>query len=699
VPHFAASRLCACLLFILVFSVQTGAARSEAATGKPFGIDDMLRVAMFDDVRVSADGRRVACVVTRAVPDAGDGELSSRIYLADMAKGGAKPVTSDKAVCEKPRFSPDGSKLVYLEQSEDATDVYLLQTATGQSRRLIRGSDDILDLAFSPDGKSLALTMATAGNKAEPRPIGCDADVEVLDSGAGVSSLYLFPLAAAAPRPLVTDRDVGAFAFSPDGRFIVFETTDPAAAPRGRRHSGPSGEPSPIDAAHADIALVDVAKGTVRLLAATEASENAPCFSPDGALVAYVATAAPGFYFNAARVMATPVAGGPARALAATPDARPELLGWAADGQSLYVREASGASAVIYAVPLDGGPPRPVSDTPHVVTQAALSAGGKYLGLVLTDSDLPPEVYLTATKPFAPKPVSSVNHEFAAYRTAKSVAVQWQSTDGTTIEGLYTPPAAPVSAQGPPPLLVELHGGPAQASQRLYLGSLNSYPLAVFSERGYAIFQPNVRGSDGYGPQFRQAIVGDWGGKDFADLQTGIDALTGRGLADPNRLGIMGWSYGGYLTAWAIGHTDRFAAASIGGGITNLTSLCGSMDLPDFIPLYLGGEAYERFDFLFDRSPLKYAAAITTPTLFQHGVSDERVPFTQALELYTALVRRGVVARLAAYPRSGHDIAEPGLIRDLMTRNLAWFAKFLPIGGLSASVPPSARPIPSPDNS
>ncbi|MFP5258565.1 MAG: S9 family peptidase, partial [Acidobacteriota bacterium] len=266
-----------CLL-ALILALLTAAADSGATTGKSFDIETMLRVAMIDDVRVSADGRRVAFVVTRAVPDAGDGELSSRIYLADAARGGAKPVTPDSLVCEKPRFSPDGSKLAYLVQSDDATDVYLLTTSTGQSRRLINGRDDILDLAFSPDGKSLALTMATPGKAAESRQAGCDAEVEVYDSGGGISSLYLYALGSGNTRPLVTDRDVGAFAFSPDGKSIVFETTDPSAAPRGRRHLGPGGEPAPIDATHADIAVVDVAQGTVRMLAATEASENTPCY-------------------------------------------------------------------------------------------------------------------------------------------------------------------------------------------------------------------------------------------------------------------------------------------------------------------------------------------------------------------------------------------------------------------------------------
>ena len=165
----------------------------------------------------------------------------------------------------------------------------------------------------------------------------------------------------------------------------------------------------------------------------------------------------------------------------------------------------------------------------------------------------------------------------------------------------------------------------------------------------------------------------------------GVDALVTRGWADPVRMGIMGWSYGGYLTAWAIGHTNRFQAASIGAGITDLVSQAGSMDLPDFLPLYFGGEVYERTEALYARSPIKYAADITTPTLFQHGVEDDRVPFTQSMELFTALSRRGIPTRLAVYPRSGHDVTEPALVRDLMQRNVAWFGHFIPTDARDAS--------------
>jgi len=660
----------------LAFALVLALVGSSVAGERPFGVDDMLRVAMVDDVRLTADGKRVAFTVTRAVLDAQGGELHSRIHVVEPGKAGGKAVTPEREQCEKPRFSPDGSKLAYLVQGE-VNDAAVLTLATGQVRRLTHGQADVLDLAFAPDGKSLALTIATGAKTGENRG-DSDADVEVLDATGGAAGLFLLPLTGqTGPRGLVTDRDVGAFVFSPDGSRIAFETTSPDAPPRGRRGSSASGAPVPGDAAHTDIALVDVKSGVVTSLAATDASEGNPRFSPDGKWVAYVAIAAPGFYFSAARVMVVPAAGGAPRALAETPDARPELLGWSAAGDALYVREAQGSGAVIWALPVDGAPPRLVSDTPHMVAEASLSPAGDAFGLVLVDNDLPPEAYLTTADRFAPRAVSAVNKEFAAFRLGKTEVVRWQSTDGTTIEGLYTHPVVP--SQGPPPLLVELHGGPALVADRQYLGALNYYPQAVFAERGYALFQPNVRGSDGYGPDFRRANVGDWGGADFADLQSGIDALIARQMADPARLGIMGWSYGGYLSAWAIGHTDRFRAASIGAGITDLVSQCGSMDLPDFIPLYFGGEAYERFEILFDRSPLKYAAAIKTPTLFQHGVADERVPFTQSLELYTALSRLGVATSLAAYPRSGHDVTEPSLIRDLMVRNLDWFTRYVPI--------------------
>ncbi len=668
-------------LLCLLALVFAGAAPGLSLGGdRPFSIEDMLRVAMVEDVRLSADGARAAFTVTRAFLGDDGGEMRTRIHLADRAKGTSKPVTPEGENCEKPRFSPDGAHLACRADGDEVVDVAVLNLSTGQFKHVTHGRGEVADLEWSPDGKTLAVTMAVASKAKENRIEAAASDVEIMDQGGGAAGLFLLSLgASASPKPLVTDREVGDFSWSPDGTRIAFETTAPDTPSRGRRRQTTAGESRPEDAAHTDIAVVDVRTKAVRLVASTPDAETTPRFSPDGRWLAYVATEAPGFYFNTARIMVVPTQGGQARALAATPDARPELLGWSAPGDAVYVREAKGTGAVILAVPLDGGPVREVSRTSHVVSHATLSPSRDAFGLVLEDCDLPAEAWVTPVDPFAPRQLSSVNREFLGFRLPKTEVVRWEAPDGASVEGLYTHPVNPTGS--PPPLLVELHGGPALVADRQFLGALNYYPLAVFAERGYAIFRPNTRGSDGYGPDFRMANLKDWGGRDFADLQSGIDALAARSLADPKRLGVMGWRYGGYLAAWTIGHTDRFKAASVGAGITDLVSQAGSMDLPDFIPLYFGGEAYERFGLLFDHSPLKYAGSIKTPTLFQHGVEDERVPFTQSMELYTALTRLGVPTKLAAYPRSGHDVTEPLLIRDLMARNLDWFARYLPVDG------------------
>ena len=254
----------------------------------------------------------------------------------------------------------------------------------------------------------------------------------------------------------------------------------------------------------------------------------------------------------------------------------------------------------------------------------------------------------------------------------RTEVVQWKSTDGKTIEGLLTYPVS-YRAGTRVPLLVIVHGGPTGVFVRSFTGVPSPYLVAGFASRGYAVLRCNVRGSSGYGRDFRYANKADWGGGDYRDIMSGVDALIAKGMADPDRMGVMGWSYGGYMTSWIITQTKRFKAASVGAGVTNLMSFTGTADIPSFIPDYFGGDYWDVFDRWRSHSAMFNVKGVSTPTLIQHGDADLRVPISQGYEFYNALKRQNVPVKMVVYPRQPHGIQEPKMMLDAMQRNLDWF--------------------------
>jgi dipeptidyl aminopeptidase/acylaminoacyl peptidase len=258
----------------------------------------------------------------------------------------------------------------------------------------------------------------------------------------------------------------------------------------------------------------------------------------------------------------------------------------------------------------------------------------------------------------------------------RTEVVTWSAPDGRTIEGLLTYPVA-YAAGSRVPLLVVVHGGPAGVFQRSFTGTPGPYLVAAFAGRGYAVLRANVRGSSGYGREFRYANYRDWGGGDYRDIISGVDTLVGRGIADRDRLGIMGWSYGGFMTSWVITQTKRFRAASVGAGVTNLMSFTGTADIPSFLPDYFGGEPWDKPDAYRAHSAMFQVKGVSTPTLIQHGEKDERVPIAQGYELYNALKRQGCTVKMVVYPRTPHGPQEPKLLQDIMVRNLQWMDQYV----------------------
>lgn len=238
-------------------------------------------------------------------------------------------------------------------------------------------------------------------------------------------------------------------------------------------------------------------------------------------------------------------------------------------------------------------------------------------------------------------------------------------------------------------MLAIIHGGPTGVFTNTFIGSIASpHPVAAFASSGYAVLRVNPRGSSGYGASFRHANVKDWGGGDYKDIMAGVDHVIGLGIADPERLGVMGWSYGGYLTSSIVMQTNRFKAASAGAAVTNLISMTGTTDIPGFLPDYFKGEFWTAFESWRAHSPVLDAATISTPMLMQHGEADVRVPVSQSYELYNALKRRGMTAKLTVYPRQPHGFLEPKITLDAAKANLEWFDRHVKGTGTVTSALP-----------
>jgi dipeptidyl aminopeptidase/acylaminoacyl peptidase len=425
-----------------------------------------------------------------------------------------------------------------------------------------------------------------------------------------------------------------------------------------------------------DISVVDVASGEKQPLASTRAAESGPVYSPDGSQIAFTATTIPPTWAQDVSVYVVSAAGGTPRALAATHDNQPNLLDWSADGRWIYYTETRGTVGRLSALPADGGAPRDLSSGEGVPAAVSINRSRTAVGFSWQTAEQPPEAHVSAIEPWQPRQLSRHNEALARLPMGRTELIRWKGKDGLEIEGLLTYPVG-FQAGRRVPLLLVVHGGPAGVFVRSFLGNRGAYPLAVFAQNGYAILRCNIRGSGGYGAKFRHANRKDWGGMDYQDLMLGVDHAVSMGVADPDRLGVMGWSYGGFMTSWVITQTHRFKAASIGAPVTNLMSFTGTTDIPSFVPDYMGADFWDDPEVYRKHSAMFNVKGVTTPSLIQHGERDDRVHFAQGMELYNALKRQGVPVRMIAYPRQPHGVGEPRLQRDVMQRNLDWFAQYV----------------------
>ncbi|HEU5163012.1 MAG TPA: S9 family peptidase, partial [Thermoanaerobaculia bacterium] len=403
-----------------------------------------------------------------------------------------------------------------------------------------------------------------------------------------------------------------------------------------------------------------------------------PRFSPDGRWIGFVTGQGKADWAADDDLAIVPARGGAAKIISPDYDRHVEQFTWAPDSRTIYWSGPWNLREQLFRVGIDGSGFTDLSRVAGVATDAHFLPSRDLVAYVGESLNEPPEVFVSPLSRFAPRRLTDLNARYRDLQRAERRVVRWKNPqDGLEIEGILTLPIGYRPGERVP-LLTFVHGGPSSQFSEEFLGYLaHVYPTHIFAARGYAVLQPNPRGSGAYGESFRQANRADWGGGDFRDVMAGVDSLIEQGIADPERLGIMGWSYGGFLSAWAITQTDRFRAASIGAPVVDLLSMEGTSDIPGFITSFFGTVPWNAGDLIRAHNPLSHVGKVKTPALIQHGEDDPRVPFSQSQMLHQALVDLGVPVTMVAYPRTTHTAREPRLRMDVMKRNLWWFDKWI----------------------
>ena len=627
-----------------------------------------MRYRGISGVAISPDGSRVAYVVREPLMEGEKSEYLSHIWVADSDGRRNAQFTRGESSASSPAFSPDGEWLALTTGRSGSNQIWALPLVGGEARQVTDAKAGVGQFRWSPDGGAFAYVMRDPQTEDEEKAAREKRDVILVDQDFKYGHIYTVPFdpnatgTAEATRVTEGDFHVTGFDWAPGGERIVFAHQADPRINTGRL-SG-------------DIAVVDADGGEVTQLVAGPGVESSPRWSPDGSLIAYASTGMQPEPIGLADLHVVDPATGRSRMLADTPNRSVFIVGWSADSDAVLLSEFIGTTRQVISVPVDGGPIGHLTHGDGVAGSVAFAAAGETMALTLESTDEPAEVYLSRMQAFAPRRISAVNTDAPRPPMGRTELLSWQAPDGTPVEGLLTYPVGYEDGTRVP-LIVNVHGGPAGVFTQSFTGGPGIYMIQYFAQEGFAMLRANPRGSTGYGKDFRYANFMDWGYGDLSDLMSGVDEVVEMGVAHPDSLLLMGWSYGGYMTSFAVTQTDRFRAASMGAGLPNLVSMVTTTDIGDYLVGHLGDEYFNDYETYEKHSAVYHIRNVTTPTQVIHGAQDLRVPFTQGQEFFNSLRRLGVDTEMVVYPRTPHGPTEPKFLMDVSERILTWFNRHL----------------------
>ena len=688
-------------------------AQTPRAAPRAITIDDYFQIRELSDPQLSPDGKWVAYSVNSSLLK--EDKSESRIWMVPTAGGEPVSMTAEGVSSSHPRWSPDGKFLAFLSaRHEGKTQIWLLNRLGGEAQRLTDTPQSVDDFAWSPDSRRLVVILRdpsteeleAAKNKDDKdatdkekkpktqKPWVIDRlqfkedEVGYLDRRR--THLYTFDLAAKSLTQVTSgDYDDSEPAWSPDGKLLAFSSNRSV--------------PDPDRTYNSDIWVVsadNTDKGAHLTQVTTNPGEDrSPAWSPDGKWIAYVTQLEPKLFQYATHHLAiSPASGGEARVLTLDLDCNVDRPHFSADGKIYFVVDRDGALRLFVteppngvAVPLDLlGQPQAVTHLTNRILRTinGYSIGNGSTGVVaaqVSTPDRPDEIFSIINGKYTQ--ITHVNDAlFAQLKLSPAEYVHFKSKDGTTVAGYLYKPADYTPGKKYPTLL-RPHGGPVWA----YYAEFD-HLAQLLAVNGYVVLYPNPRGSTGYGQKYTQAIFADWGNKDFQDDMAMVDYAIEQGIADPDKLGVGGWSYGGISTDFIIAQTTRFKAAISGAGEALNASLYGHDQYQKDYETELGLPWENRA--LWDKlSPFYKVANITTPALFMGGEVDWNVPILGGEQMYQALKRLGRTTELVVYPGEYHGFAAPSHIKDRLERYLAWYAHF--VKGESTPARPPEQPAPT----
>jgi len=659
------------LKLTLLFLTVVVSAAAQAIRHVPT-IDELLTLKTVGAAQISPDGKWIAYTV--GYGDFKTDAFVNQIWLADVATGRTFQVTRGDKSSNSPRWSPDSTWLTFLSNRiDDKNQIFAINPLGGEAIQLTKSETAINNFAWSEDGQWIAYLASEPPPSVSKERKDYMGDFEVVRREYSFNHIWTFGSTAAFNAPVVGKQrtkkkefSVESFSWSPDGSRIAFSATI---------------NPDLIQGTTSDIYVLDLATDSVRKIVSQPGPDNGPRWSPDGKQIVFSsAMGREPFFATNTRLAIVPAEGGTPKSIPKsitdTFDENANLLEWKQDGIYFNAQQKT-ATHLFRLDPSTGTVVRITQPDNLMAGSVSLSRDGQKLAFTASSPTTLSEVFVTDTQNFAPRVLTNMTEQTKNLTLGTRELVRWKSTDGTEIEGVVIKPAD-FDPSRRYPLLCIIHGGPTGVDRPALLSpDSRTYPSDIWVARGAVILKVNYRGSAGYGEKFRNLNVRNLGVGDAWDVVSGVDNLIAKGFIDRNRVACMGWSQGGYISAFLTASSDRFVAISVGAGISDWSTYYYNTDITPFTINYLGNNPVNDPEIYQKTSPIAYIKNARTPTLIQHGELDRRVPIANAYELRQALEDKGVKVEMIVYKGFGHGITKPKAQRAVMQHNLGWFNHYL----------------------